>query len=233
MDKSAVVDQRLVSAFDSPVLARDAILYFANSRLHYDNEHRYEQAFYGRRIRPHILKFLDYSSSPSGDAITSYAAFSANRLLASMYEGDFLLLPTEAAAFVARDFDEFYDPNRRIAAAIAIPYLERYLFNFLAQEIKLSGQWTPGKVQGYFLHYAAEVRKQQCLPSARAIAESSDPPGAARDWLIQLAPDFLLESSPMARYASGSYGAVGSSLFKIIIDELGYGDFRRSGYPLH
>ena len=50
---------------------------------------------------------------------------------------------------------------------------------------------------------------------------------ARQDWLLQLAPDFLIESSPMARYSSGNYGEMGSALFRIIIDELGYGDHKQ------
>ena len=40
-------------------------------------------------------------------------------------------------------------------------------------------------------------------------------------------PRLLIESSPMARYSSGNYGEMGSALFRIIIDELGYGDHKQ------
>jgi hypothetical protein len=227
MNKHDVLDQRLASSFEDPTLARDAILCFANSHLNVDDEHRYEENFYGRRLRPHILKFLDFSSPATPSSIGFYAAFSANRALAAMYETDFLLLPDQPGSLVVDDFCAFYGPGKRAAAGVAIPFLEKYLFDFLGDEIHLSGQWNFGKVQAYFSDYAAAVRQQNTLPSADAIATATDPATAAKDWLLQLAPDFLLESSPMARYASGSFGAVGSNLFKIIIDELGYGDFRK------
>jgi quercetin dioxygenase-like cupin family protein len=227
VNKQDVLDQHLVSSFDDPSLARDAILRFANSRLHYDDEHRYERNFYGRRLRPHVLKFLEFSSPADSSSIRSYSALSANRALAAMYETDFLLLPGDSGRFVVADFAEFYDPNRRTAASIAIPFLEKFLFDFLRQEVRMSGQWNLPKVQAYFSDYASTVRKENTLPSAGAIATAKEQVVAAKDWLLQLAPDFLLESSPMARYANGSFGALGSNLFKIIIDELGYGDFRK------
>ncbi|HEX4420395.1 MAG TPA: iron-containing redox enzyme family protein, partial [Kofleriaceae bacterium] len=46
---------------------------------------------------------------------------------------------------------------------------------------------------------------------------------AARTLLIQLANDFLVESSAMARNLPGNYGSLQSALFKIVIDEYGYG----------
>lgn len=227
MNKHDVVDQRLVPSFEDPTLARDALLCFANSYLNTDDEHRYEKNFYGRRLRPHVLKFLDFSRPSTPAKLGFYSAFSANRALAAMYETDFLLLPDEAGSLAVDDFREFYSPGRRAAAGIAIPFLERYLFDFLGDEIKLSDHWSLGKVEAYFSDYADTARKQNSLPSAEAILMANDPATAAKDWLLQLAPDFLLESSPMARYANGSFGAIGSTLFKIIIDELGYGDFRR------
>jgi hypothetical protein len=227
MHKQKVLDQHSVGSFDDPSLARDAILCFANSFLHFDDEHRYESKFYGRRLRPHVLRFLDFSSSATSASIRSYAAFSVNRALAAMYETDFLLLPDASGSLVVGDFDEFYRPGKRAAAGVAMPFLESYLFDFLGSEIELSGEWSFRKVEAYFSDYASTVRKQNTLPSATAIATSKEPGVAARDWLLQLAPDFLLESSPMARYASGSFGPVASNLFKIIIDELGYGDFRK------
>ena len=108
-----------------------------------------------------------------------------------------------------------------------MPYLEKYLFSFLDDEIVLSSNWTMRTVKEYFSNFCIEARRLDTLPSAEAIVNAKQPATAARDWLVQLAPDFLIESSPMARYASGNYGALSSSLFKIIIDELGYGEYKR------
>ncbi|MCV5434207.1 iron-containing redox enzyme family protein, partial [Escherichia coli] len=82
-------------------------------------------------------------------------------------------------------------------------------------------------VEDYFNDYINSMYDQKTMDSAESIKNSIDKKNAAQDWLLQLAPDFLIESSPMARYSSGNYGEMGSALFRIIIDELGYGDHKQ------
>nr|WP_290827431.1 iron-containing redox enzyme family protein [Halomonas sp.] len=108
-----------------------------------------------------------------------------------------------------------------------MPFLENYLFNFLDKEILITPNWTEASVYKYFMSFIKEANEMKDLPSAEAIRSSKNPESAAKDWIIQLAPDFLIESSPMARYASGNYGELASSLFKVIIDELGYGEHQK------
>lgn len=226
--KADVRDVRVTGDFstENADLCRDALLAFCDSPLFHDDEHRYEAAFYGRRLRPHILKHLDFSKPLDVSRLGSYAALSANRALAAMNETEFLLLPTEGSLH-RPSFEDFYADHRRAAAALAAPFLERFLFDCLRREILVSDNWSLVRVRDYFLDFAETSRRGERLPSADAILASRDPATAAKDWLLQLAPDFLLESSPMARYAGGSYGEIGSTLFKIIIDELGYGEHAR------
>lgn len=225
--KKPVKDPRLVEDFSiaNHDLCRDAILGFCESPLFADNEHRYEENFFGRRLRPHVVKHLDFAKPAVFTDLPNYTAFAANRILFAMNEVDFLMMPSEnmdPTAFLQRYCDE------KIAQAyLGMPYLENYLFSFLDDEIVLSNNWTMRTVEEYFSSYYAETRGLDSLPSAQAIVNAKDPAVAARDWLVQLAPDFLIESSPMARYASGNYGVLGSSLFKIIIDELGYGEHKK------
>jgi hypothetical protein len=63
----------------------------------------------------------------------------------------------------------------------------------------------------------------QNSPVMKAIEDSSNPVHAAKTFLIQLAGDFLVESSAMSRNILGSYGSIQSELFKVVIDEYGYG----------
>ncbi len=229
MNKKQVMDQHVVTDFADYDFARDAILFYANSPLFQDDDNRYECSLYRRKLRPHVLKYLDFSKPLSIDQIADYAALSSNRLLASMYEQDFLILPdSRSDNFCKDEFAEFYSPKRKAAAGCAIPILQCYLFNFLKQEVQIEGDWNLQTVATYFEHYADSMLESETVPrSVEALKTSENPLVAARDFLIQLAPDFLLESSPMARYAAGSYGEIGSSLFKIIIDELGYGVYRQ------
>lgn len=232
MNKAEVLDQKAVQSFSDPTVGRDAVLAFANSSLFYDDEHRYENEFFGRRLRPHVLKYLDFKTPAGVDDLLNYSAFAANRVLFAMNETDFLMLPTNGPLNQA-SFSDFYDDERRAAAAVGIPFLEKYLFSFLQSEVQVSADWTIGRVEEYFTAYTQESRSVETLDSAQAILTSADPANIAKDWLVQLAPDFLIESSPMARYASGNFGKIGTNLFKIIIDELGYGVYEKKHSTLY
>lgn len=232
MNKNQVLDQKIVHNFSDLTVGRDAVLAFANSPLFYDDEHRYEGNFFGRRLRPHVLKHLDFSPPAKVDDLLHYSVLAANRVLFAMNETDFLMLPTDSDLDTA-SFSDFYDDGRRAAAAVGIPFLEKYLFDFLQNEIQVSDSWSVEQVFEYFDAFAQESREAKTLESAQAILNSSNPENIAKDWLVQLAPDFLIESSPMARYASGNYGEIGTNLFKIIIDELGYGEYEKKHSTLY
>lgn len=225
--KTDIKDIRFVRDFstDNHSLCRDAILAFCDSPMFHDSEHRYEKDFFGRRLRPHVVKCLDFSKPVDLPRLPEYTVLAANRILFAMNEVDFLMLPPEN--FKRSDFLDRYSDERIAQAYIAMPYLEKYLFSFLESEIVLSDNWNLRIVEEYFSAYVVEARQIDSLPSAVAILSSPSPEIAARDWLVQLAPDFLIESSPMARFASGNYGEISSAMFKIIIDEMGYGEFRK------
>lgn len=225
--KTDVKDQRLIEDFstNNHDLCRDAVLAFCDSPLFHDTEHRYEARFFGRRLRPHVVKHLDFSAPLNIADLSTYGSFSANRILFAMNEVDFLMLPDNG--LINKDLKDRYSDERIMQAYVGMPYLEKYLFSCLEREIILSDNWSLRSVEEYFSEFARDAKQQARSPAADAILESRRPEIAARDWLVQLAPDFLIESSPMARYASGNYGHLACELFKIIIDELGYGDFRK------
>ncbi len=222
MNKRDVLDPSNQLNLHGHNAGKSAVLYFADSPLFYDSEYRYEECFYGRRLRPHVLKHLNFDEPLSLEALHSCRALAANRVLFAMHEVEFLYLP-ESNKFSSVEFDQFYSKNRQIASGVGIPYLENFLFGFLNEEILISENWSLDLVQEYFINFAESVSEIENLPSADVVDLSTDQKSSALDWLVQLAPDFLIESSPMARYAGGSYGSLGSNLFKIIIDEFGYG----------
>lgn len=225
--KHAIIDTKITADFSTSNhdLCRDAILGFCDSQLFQDNEHRYEQEYYGRRLRPHVVKYLDFSKPADLSILPTYTAFAANRILFAMNEVDFLMLPNNDLAH--DDFSARYDDEKVAQSYVGMPYLEKYLFSFLENEIVISDNWTLKSVEEYFSSYISEARLVTKLESAEAILNSKNSGNAARDWLVQLSPDFLIESSPMARYASGNYGSISSAMFKIIIDEMGYGDYAK------
>ena len=67
----------------------------------------------------------------------------------------------------------------------------------------------------------------------RAVVSALNPEAAATTFLIQPASDFLSEASAMARNVLGSYGPSQSELFKVLIDEYGYGVHRTKHSTLY
>ncbi|MYA88104.1 MAG: hypothetical protein F4X97_06580 [Boseongicola sp. SB0662_bin_57] len=132
MSEGEILDPRVTRDFSTSNhdLCRDAVLAFCDSPLCHDNEHRYEENYYGRRLRPHVVKHLDFSQPLTTERLASYEAFSANRILFAMNEVDFLMLPGEGPWEEAA-FQAAYAESRAAAAHVGMPYLERFLFAFL------------------------------------------------------------------------------------------------------
>ena len=206
----------------SPEQLTEVALDFASNPLYLDNE-EWENSDnpYRRQLRPQIIQHLDFSRPLAREQILEYSALAANRLLGTVYETDLMFLPKRPMEKPEwDDFRLFYSSTNRARAEMIRPYLEKHVFGFL-DEIEVSGDWTKENL----LAYLGELPKQptQASASEKAIRESSDPQRAARNWLIQFAPDFLSEASPMIRNLLGYYGPVQSDWFKIVIDEYGYG----------
>ncbi|GAA3045972.1 iron-containing redox enzyme family protein [Actinokineospora globicatena] len=202
---------------------RELALDYASSPIYLDNE-EWENSDnpYRRQLRPQIIKHLDFSEPLAADQVLEYSALAANRLLAAIYETDLVFLPKKGFTEESyADFRTFYSATNRARGEMIRPSLERHVFGFLDDEVEVSGSWTKESLAAYL----GKLAEQPDSPSAseKAVRGSSDPKRAARNWLIQMAPDFLSEASPMIRNVLGYYGPVQSEWFKVIIDEYGYG----------
>lgn len=178
---------------------------------------------YRRTLRPHIFEYLDFSKPLTRNNLLSYTSLTANRTLLTVYEGNFVFLPKHDFARKQQDFEKFYDQKLLTLGAVIRPWLEQYIFSFLDTEISVTGNWTVAAVEEYFNEYVETIQKTQNSPAMDTIEASSDPVHAAKTFLIQLSGDFLVESSAMARNIMGYYGSLQSELFKLVIDEYGYG----------
>ncbi|TKC96433.1 iron-containing redox enzyme family protein [Polyangium fumosum] len=178
---------------------------------------------YRRPLRPHVFKYLDFRKPLTREELLTYTSLTASRTLLTLYESDFVLLPRRDLASKRADLEEFYGRRAQVLGAVVRPWLESYLFSFLDDTISVSGRWTLASMKEYFESFLAEERRRTECPMASTLLASADPAHAARTCLLQLAGDFLLESSAMGRNAGGHYGPLQSEMFKILIDELGYG----------
>ncbi|MBZ4018703.1 iron-containing redox enzyme family protein [Streptomyces purpurogeneiscleroticus] len=203
---------------------RDAVVRYASNPIYLDNE-EWENSDnpYRRQLRPQVLPHLDYDSVPGRAEILDYSSLAVQRLLTSIYEADLVFLPKSGLHEETwQDFKSFYSPSNRVLGEMIRPALEKYAFGFLDDEVEVSGQWTKESFRAYIESLGANEPAGASL-TEKAILSSADRERAARMWLIQFAPDFLSEASPMIRNVMGYYGATQSEWFKIIIDEYGYG----------
>lgn len=206
-----------------PSELKDAVIRYATNPLYLDNE-EWENSDnpYRRQLRPQVLQYCDFSRVLPRSEILRYESLAAQRLLTSINEADLMFLPKGGLVGKWDDFKKFYSPTNRALGEIIRPQLERFAFGFLDDEVAVTGAWTRESLCEFLRTLDARDRTTPSL-SEIAIEKSSDPQRAARNWLIQFAPDFLSEASPMIRNILGNYGRFQSEWFKIIIDEYGYG----------
>jgi hypothetical protein len=158
------------------------------------------------------------------DELSSNGSLIANRVLLSVYEQDFVFLPRTCFDAGKRDaFVEFYDRNARVTGEILSCRLEKLLFSCVSKTVHVSGDWDVPSFAAYFEDFKQRFRAEKLARLMDAITSMRDPVGGARMFLVQMAGDFLVESSAMARNVVGNYGPVQSELFKVVIDECGYG----------
>jgi hypothetical protein len=157
------------------------------------------------------------------DKIRTNASLIANRILMSIYERDFVFLPARDLEQKWGDFQAYYSDELRLLGEVIRSQLEPYVFSSVEQEVSVSGAWTIEAFEAYFEDFRRSFTAEGNAKLMKVITSARNPVAAAQTYLIQLAGDFLVESSAMARNAIGNFGRLQSELFKVIIDECGYG----------
>lgn len=184
-----------------------------------------ESGPYRRPCRVNDNNYINFDKPLSSKMIGSNSSLSTHRMLLNIYETDLHFLPRAPKKLDRESMDLFYSSKNILAGERVRPILENKAFSFLERDISVQGKWTSEMLMSYFFEYLEkEVKKGKDLtpsPLEKSILESNEPSRSAKHYLIQMAPDFLSESSAMARYALGAYGPAQSSLFNILIDEYG------------
>jgi hypothetical protein len=179
---------------------------------------------YVRPIGAETLADVDWALPLSGADALGWHALAAHRLLVNIYESESVILPKEGLS-AAGDFDAFYGPEQRRLRDLVRPGLERYAYGFLDSAVEVSGRWTLDALVAHFTECVTEAGAAENVVM-RTIEAARTPRDAAATYLIQLALDGLTEASAMARNLAGAYGPEQSELFKIFIDEFGYGVYQ-------
>ncbi|WP_165495153.1 iron-containing redox enzyme family protein [Actinomadura roseirufa] len=171
---------------------------------------------------PDSVAESDFTLPPRADQWSTHRSLVAHRLLGTFYEADTVLLPEQGLADLHDDFDLFYGPGLRRIRETSVSELERFAFDCLDDAVDVSGAGTTEILDAYFQHVVTAAANGPS-PALTAIAEARDREAAADLYLVQLALDGLTEASAMSRNLAGAYGPEQSALFKIFIDEFGYG----------
>jgi hypothetical protein len=177
---------------------------------------------YRRMLHPASLAERDFDRPPGPDEWSAHRSLAAHRLLGTFYESETVLLPEQGLDGLYEDFDLFYGRELKELRESSVSELERFAFACLDDAVDVSGAATPDVLDAYFQHVVDEAAAGPS-PALTAIAEARDRESAADLYLVQLALDGLTEASAMSRNLAGAYGPEQSALFKIFIDEFGYG----------
>ncbi|HEY0639345.1 MAG TPA: iron-containing redox enzyme family protein [Pseudonocardiaceae bacterium] len=198
-------------------LAGDPLFAGGPGVLHDENPYR-------RALLPDVAAEVDFSRPLTAGTLDGPAALTAHRALGTLYEAEHVLLPEAGLAGLRGDFDHFYGTALRRLREASISDLEDFAFAFLDDAVTITGNCTVEDLDAYFQHAVDEAERGDA-PALLAIEAASDPAVAADTYLVQLALDGLTEASAMSRNLGGAYGPEQSALFKIFIDEFGYGVF--------
>ena len=177
---------------------------------------------YRRPVDPRTIQQLDFSTSLSRAEILGTSALAAHRMLLNIYETDLIFLPASDFANKRADFSSYYSNDNKLLGELIRPTLEAHVFNFLNDEIDVTGKWTVEALKSYMQSILEKHEKSE-LDICKRIMASVNPQRAGRALLIQVAGDFLSEASASSRNILGKYGDIQSELFKIVIDDYGYG----------
>ncbi len=189
---------------------------FAQPRTFYTNSP------YQRPSRPQDVNDSIISTSLKSDQLANSHHLLAQRLLLNIYEQDLVFLPKPPMELNLKEFKNFYDPHTVACGKKIRPALEHYLYSWLKEEVHINGPWCLESFVAHTDKVLDDVAQSESK-LYEVLTTSRQPERAAKFFMTQCAGDFLSEASAMARNVLGNCGIYTSELFKILIDEYGYG----------
>jgi Iron-containing redox enzyme len=174
-----------------------------------------------RPLRLHTAHTIDFDQPVDKTTVLDYKSLFANRVLSYLYERNLVFLPAEGSRLDPSQghFSAFYNTEDNAKLSLLQLHLEKYCLGFLPKEVNVVGQWTKEK----FLEYYRERTQKTTYSSLEYLTQTSLGPLTAQVLLVQHGLDFLVEASHMTKIIGGDFGALQSEIFKVLIDEFGYG----------
>ncbi|HRD46553.1 MAG TPA: iron-containing redox enzyme family protein [Caulobacter sp.] len=160
------------------------------------------------------------------------ATLVAHQTLLRAYQARYVVLPeTLPGASVVEAMARHYAPDRLRALTEARPTLETRLIGPLAAQADAAEPKTD--VLAYIDHLLTELRSVNSDAVLDRIDGHPRAEAHYRNFLVQSSADLLAEASASALGVIGEYGAPQSALFRILIDEFGYGTHDRKHAVLY
>jgi mannose-6-phosphate isomerase-like protein (cupin superfamily) len=186
-----------------------------------DVENLFTHHVWERPLRLHTAHTIDFDQPVNNTTILDYKSLFANRVLSYLYERDLVFLPAEGCKIEPPQshFNKFYNTEDNVALSLLQFHLEKYCLGFLPKEVNVVGQWTKKK----FLEYYRERTQTTTYTSLEYLTQTPIRPLNAQVLLVQHGLDFLVEASHMTKIIGGDFGVLQSEIFKVLIDEFGYG----------
>ncbi len=192
-------------------------------RLHADINCYLEHAVFNLRNDSDIIKTSYHRPIFHKENMTGHEQLLfKQRVLFNIYEHDLIFLPSNSCNEF-KLFEEFYSPYIYRLAEKIRPELEVELFE--NSRINYDDNNTIVDSNGLKKYFDCILEKIKNAKNELidCILNSNNRKMALDYFLIQCAGDFLTEASGMSRNLPGNYGMIQSELFKIFIDEYGYG----------
>ena len=160
---------------------------------------------------------IDEAGEGADHALDLYVKHQA---LMRCYQARYVLLPSQApAGGLLGPMQRHYDPARMQALDAVRPALEADLI------APLVGEGTGASASDYIEAMLAEIREADENPFTAWLATKDHRDDHYRNFLVQSSPDLLAEASASALGVVGEFGEPQSALFRILIDEFGYGAY--------
>ena len=156
---------------------------------------------------------------------TSLRAFVQHQALMRAYQTRYVVLPEDPPrGGVLAPLRRHYDEDRLKVLAALRPSLEAELI----APLESAGQGArrgagQGDIGPYIEAMLAEFRDASENPFTVFLAGAAHRDSHYRNFLVQSSPDLLAEASASALGVIGEYGEPQSAMFRILIDEFGYG----------
>jgi hypothetical protein len=155
-----------------------------------------------------------------------------HQTLMRAYQARYIVLPSASTnRSIVADLDRRYEPAELARLEATRPALERIL---IAPHVEAANKIAAsGNATGYAEALLARLRIEPENPFTAFLRTAPGREHHYRDFLLQSSADLLAEASASAFGVIGAFGAPQSALFRILIDEFGYGAHDRKHSVLY